>query len=310
MPFYRPPTPEELAEAINRRYSVPRILLLRRKLLTAQAPFLTKPLATAGFQAWVQALTKALPREMPALTIRESLEPSAGRVLTPALQQAVAWRLAGNQQLLIRGDRVYPWVRQPYSEWVPAQVLRVRRSRSNNGRVGQDVYLRLMAGLAAGWIVNRFWTDAVCRLVACKIGFSRWPPSPKSSKPHRRAYNHPSELVSTRLEVLLEPRYCAPRLPGFWEWREASALVSWNRSQLEFRDRLDDAHACPYDQPATLPCYRCPIGSGNCRAACRPLDLTFGPCPRCKKPEVPFDPAVPSLVCMICRESDDLKKKD
>lgn len=298
----QPPTPEgETTPTTARPVSVSQVLKLRDRLRKELRAYEHTTKEGSDFEDFVREVCKILPKRIPFDPVFVSLRHLAGEVLTPAVLRDNFWRLAGNLDRLL-GKPVPPWTRQGFKEWVPVQIESAKRRRGGRGDLGWLFTFRIAAGTSCPLTIQKFWSDKFCRYLAPDLGFSTRRISDRSKVVPQARYQHPTELVTLRLHVLVDPELCG-REPGFDKVRVQSADREWNREQLCFRDRLDAEHACPKDMPRSVACFRCPIGYKACRAAVHREDYTFGFCPDCNRDDVPFDPELSTERCIECMDT-------
>jgi hypothetical protein len=288
---------------------VPQILNLRKTLCKQLVHYVGCSSAGPSFTQFVSEVTSLLPPRVRSEAVTASLECLAGRLITEDVLKMTMWRLAGNLELLARGDCIPPWTHQPYAEWVPAQILSALRHKTHRGKMGHIFTLVILAGLPAGLKVSKFWTDRAVRYIARAMGFARWPPGPRSSKPAINLLQNPTELVNMRLTIMIDPDLCVGEGPAFDRTKVLDRDVRFNKDQLKYRARRDPAHACPFSMPDAVPCFRCPKGTVSCRAATHPVDLEFRLCPTCHFDRAAFDPSVSTAMCLKCAVRDLLTRK-
>jgi len=236
-----------------------------------------------------------LPSTIRKKDLEDSVSYLLGKKLTKERIYALAWRLTGNQPKLRQKLPVRPWTQQRYLEWVPAQIT-AAQLRVSGKKPGYEYTFRILAGAAAGLQAYKFWTNRYIRRFAHDLGFM-WLPRIGTKRLPRRIYKHPTELVTLRLQLLIDPKLCDSD-PGFQEARANDTLNKYNRSQLDCRDRLGK-FKCKIGAKRTFPCYRCVMGYHSCRAAVREHDLVLMDCPSCKE-ESWADPSTSTDVCLNC----------
>lgn len=249
----------------------------RNDVLQALAPYID---TTVGD---VDGMTTAVKQKLPAGTsldaVFESVRYVAGTVLTHEEATALAWRLAGNVDVLKAGHQVSRWVVQRSDEWVPLQVIRLSKGYDQKKRFGSHVSLQVLAGTPAGLVIRTFWTPNLTRFVAYTVGFSK----PHLSYPFADA----RDLVGLRLYGKVEAARSRSR-PEFHEIACPAGLQKWNRDNvLRLRLRVGGMR-CQLN--FTHPCRQCAIGADRCKAATHPLTYTVGTCSRCGRPDQLFDP--------------------
>jgi hypothetical protein len=215
--------------------------------------FLGTELTADWFELFVEKLGDAL--EVRAPTVFDSVRSLAGVVLTRPLAYALAWRLAGNLDVLREDIPVPPWFTQDVEEWLPVQVLSWQPEKSARGKPMNGYRVRVLAGSACPLQTTASWPAGFTKMIARQIGFT--------ARRGKMPFQHPSELVQLRLRVLADPVRSKPGQLGFWEVAGGAGLTNWNKEILKMRARID--FACPENY--THPCYRCAAGWDICPAA-------------------------------------------
>lgn len=233
----------------------------------------------------------------------DSLAPAAGETMTDELADTLAWRLAGNMKRLTLGFPALPWRINATPEWVPAQVMRAVKAKGFNNKAGYTLSFKILAGRPASLTVTKFWSVKFCRYVARTLGFSTRVPGEFSKRLPTYLYHTPVELVTLRMELLIDSEFCRDGEPGFDKIACKGALLDWNRGQMRLRDRILPDCQCPRNHPSTVPCHRCPVGYANCPAGTHRLDYVFKSCPTCKEAQAAFDPELPGESCLRCTEA-------
>lgn len=300
----------EQVKASERIYPVDQIIANWRQWRTRLAKtYLDQTPKGDTFDIFVGDLHELLPKTINYDTVYASLEDMAGTRLTADVLRQVCWRIAGNLQKLSKGIPVPTWTRQPFPEWVPAQIISAKRRRSGKGEVGHVFTFQMLAGLSASTKGTKFWTDKLCRFMAGDFGFSRRRPSDRSTKLPRYQFQHPLEFVTLRMMVLIEPKLCSTTEPGFEKTKVAGANLTWNREQMKYRDRFDTGYQCPHGMTHAVPCYRCPFGTSSCRAAVHPVDYEFDYCEKCGRDRAPYDMTVSKDMCVECYDRRALVRR-
>jgi hypothetical protein len=263
------------------------------------------------FDILVDSFAECLPSTVSRSTLFDALRYLAGVKLTPPLIDEVSWRLAGNlPRLKEKSVPIGPWTRQAYKEWVPAEIREADHRRDERDRPGWMMSFRILAGTSCPMLIQQHWSKKFCAYAAKHIGFTLRTPSPRSAGNDfiHGKFMHPSELVSMRLLLLIDPDLCTTE-PDFKEISITPSLLKWNKTQIKFRDRVDAKHRCPKKYPASSYCYRCPVGSDQCRAATHPRTYTFDYCAGCESSKVPFDTAVSEDKCVFCLEKQAMERR-
>lgn len=250
----------------------------------------------SGFDALVRDAVVPLPPGLDPAVIARSIPELAGVRLTGVALRRAAYRLAGNVPRLREGRPVPPWTRQAFVEPVPAQVVAARPERSRRGRDGWRFSWTIFAGTPCPRTVHKWWTVRTVHYLSSSFGFSRFRGATSNVCPH--PFRDPTELVTLRALLVLDPEYSDETGPGFRDVAFPSAIQRWNREQQRRRARVGPDYACPYDQPRRLPCYRCPVGYRDCRAATHEHTYESRACAACKDDAAPFDPG--AELCVNC----------
>jgi hypothetical protein len=231
--------------------------------------------------------------------VAESVRYLVGARLTAAAVAELAHRLAGNRQRLRERRPVAPWAAQRWPEWVPVQILAVRRARDARDRDdGASLSFKIMAGTPCPIAVPQWWSLQRCRFLSRTFGFSR-PMRRVSGMPPKYPYSVPEQLVNLRVEMLVDPEKSV-REPYLDATRIVPSLAEWNREVLRRRFRVDPGYECPEGYPHDLPCHRCHVGYLRCPAATHRLDYERAPCPQCGRADAWWDPESRSGVCVRC----------
>lgn len=237
------------------RYNLSRIFAVRDRLCNFELDEYAGFTPTGKhFEEMVDKFHQSLPGT-DKRALYDSLRNLAGFELTPSRLRATAWRLVANIDRLKRGVAVPPWSIQLENEWVPAQVLSWRAEQTSKGRHGGLFSMRILAGTPCPLITTAFWTRGFSYAVARRLGYT--------SRRHNHPYSHPSELVSMRLWLHIEPGRSMDGAPGFHIVKCSPGLLSWNKSIIKRRFR--EGWQCPHS--FTHYCFQCPIGYSQCPAA-------------------------------------------
>lgn len=228
--------------------------------------------------------------------LEDTLQQVAGSVLTAPAIEELAHRLAGNVHRLRQNKPAYPWTVQRFREWVPAQIMSVRRvTRRRSNENGAVLTFKVMAGTSCPLLIEKWRSLRWLFHSARTLGFTR---RAVRGQPTAHPYAVPEQYTTLRLALLIEPTLSS-RGPDFFYTQVTSGLRDWNRRQLRRRARLD-GFTCREDYPATLPCHRCWRGYTSCPAGTHRADYTFAFCAGCQQADAPFDPDLKSAVCVVC----------
>ena len=236
-----------------------------------------------------------LPSGISEYQVTESLRNLAGVKLTRKLIADTCWRLCGNIERLRQHQNVPPWSKQKYSEWVPAQITRVRLQRGGKGQsqLGSELTFRILAGTSCPLMVIQWWSPKRLAYVATKkdengngFGFARQ----RYGKPCAHPYDHASQFTTLRCWLFVESEHCTPEGPGFREIGHSSGTTNWNMEQQRHRARQTAKYVCPSGFGSEVRCHLCPIGLDRCRAAVHSKTYAMKKCMECGR-EGWHDPA-------------------
>lgn len=260
-----------------------------------------------AFDIFVGDVRETLPSTVRPQALYDSLTYLAGEPLTKQIIGRLAYRLAGNLPRLVRGLPVIPWTFQQYVEWCPAQIVAMRLHKSATGKLGYILSFRLLAGTAAGLIVQRFWSKKFCYVVAPSLGFSKKRRRADQIGYLPRTMHHVKELVTLQALVRLDPTLCKGE-PLFEKISVPANLLKWNKEQMKHRDRMDKGYDCPKGYTLSqVMCHQCPVGFTTCRAACHRTQYVFQLCTECGR-RAAFDKELTAEMCLDCFEMAVLEK--
>lgn len=248
----------------------------------------------SAFYEFMSAVKRKLPPGTPDDLIEQSLYYLLGRTLTDDELFSLAWRLAGNLRSFRQLRPVVPWTYQHEFEWVPVQVLRgdpylTRRSR----KAGTIFQFQILAGSPCPLTTSQFWSRAMCRMIARRIGFTpTWRKYP---------FRNPLQLVNLQLYVQLDPERSKEDEPRFFHVHEEqpSSVINWNRQVMRMRRREAGFFDCPENHPASLACHQCHVGLDQCAAAVHDQTFEWSHCRNCRRLAW-HDPDHPRI-CVSCR---------
>lgn len=288
-------------------YDLTRVMLLRRQMRESlMTDYVDKSLESGAFESFVDDVASCLLKKTPRECVFKSLAHLAGEKLTKEVLDDTCWRLAGNLQRL-KTRAVVPWHKQRHKEWVPVQFVNAAKKRGGRKKTGWMFTFQVLAGTPCPLTIQQFWTDRFCGRMSHSLGF-QWMPSHKSGQQPRGVYQHPTEYVTLRMAVHIEPELCTGAGPDFKKIELPDSLHRWNREQLKYRDRLEEGYECPNKYPDSLPCYRCPIGYVECRAGTHRSTFTYRYCPDCKGDDAAFDPDSSDVKCLSCFEREVMRR--
>jgi hypothetical protein len=236
----------------------------------------------------VGRVVQLLPDDVSHDTVFESLRYLSGQQLTDNTSLVAAWRIAGNVQRLRSDVPAPPWATQAEREWTPVEFIAGKPYRNQYNKLGTLFSFRVMAGSPCPMKIQAFWSDALCRAMARRIGFS----APWYSYPYR----HPMEFVRLRCVVLIEPRLSRVE-PQFRDLLETqpSSIVTHNRKILKVRKHIQ---RCPHGW--THSCHKCVVGYQQCVGGVHRLDYVKRACLVCGQEDY-FDDDLATDRCINCQ---------
>ncbi len=268
--------------------SIARIVTLRDKLHRYMViNYSGKTKTSNEFLEFVQDIANQLPKDIKIMTIFESLRWLLGMELTSDKLFQAAWLLAGNLELLKKGQSIPPWQYQTFEEWVPVQITNTEIHRRHSSKeLGYLITFKIMGGTSCSYDVVKYWSFKYCRFVSRQLGFTY------SDKKYPFANGH--ELVSMRMFVLITPKE-SDNKPGFEKIKHPSGCLNWNKMVLKARIKIDPP--CPMG--FNHACWRCPVGYVDCLAGTHRLTFTKRFCVECKQNSY-FDPDKDYHMCVAC----------
>jgi hypothetical protein len=254
------------------------------------------------FGELIDTLHYFLPAGIQAERIEESVQYLVGQTPTEQQIKELTHRLVSNACHLQANRPVLPWTFQHKPEWVPVQVVSVKRQRNNSKKYGGLFTLRILAGSSCPLVMRKWWSLRYCSYISSYFGFSRRPGRAVTAKPARYPFLVMEQFVNLRFYVLVEPKLCTASGPMFgMNLAVTGALLTWNKKLIKSRFRIDPGYTCPKDYANTFPCYKCPSGyNTTCPLATHARDYELKPCAVCKNDKAPFDPDVSLDTCVNC----------
>lgn len=243
----------------------------------------------------VRVLGKSVPDSVALETARAHL---SGRTPDESSLRELAWRLAGNAEVLRSGTPLYPFRGFSAPTWVPCQIASAWKDVNRAGEPTANYEMIALAGAyCPGAIKKRFSMRAAALVGRKHLGFSRT----RGSRPFRDY----RQLVGLRCWVLVDRKNRRDGRPDFKLLQASSAMTQHNREVLKLR--LRDGMKCP--RGFLHPCHACPVGyrgEDRCPAATHPVAWVVAACPVCDETTW-CDPTRPGP-CVRCRE--DTRKLD
>jgi hypothetical protein len=286
-------------------YSLQTILRLRDSLIYVLDLALGgKVLTGANFDKFIDLLDENLPPSADRACVLESVRHLTGETLTDEAILEVSHRLAGNVKRMRHRFTAPPWTIQRCQEWVPLQILGVKRGRNFRDKLGYLLIFKVMAGTPCPFLIRRWWSQRFCYYMAGQFGFARF--GSNRRRDSKFMYYHPAQFVTLRLDGLIDPEWCKPREPMFHRVDVGKNLKAWNHEQLCYRFRISAEYPCPKN--FTHACHQCPIGYLACRAGTHRLDYKLQRCQICGDDEAWFDLDVNTDICIDCHERRIIEK--
>lgn len=156
----------------NKVFSLGRVLDRRDKIYSrALAPYYDAHLVGETLRDICGDILKELPQTVSRDALFESLRVLAGSRMTPRAAKVLAWRLAGNVDLLVSGEPVLPWTRQLRDEVVPVRVETIRADKRKD-TPGFTLACRALAGTPCATLFPQFVSARSCRAISRTLGFS------------------------------------------------------------------------------------------------------------------------------------------
>jgi hypothetical protein len=271
--------------------------------------FVNKVCEGEQFEIFVDEVVSLLPKSVRKHLVFDSLRHLAGEKLTRKVLDDNCWRLAGNLDTLKRDKPAGVWSYQADPEWVPAQIMSTCRRRGGRGnrQLGWYFAFQILAGRSCSLRIQQFWSQKFCSYIAADLGFRMFPPSERSGRPAERLYRNPTEFVTLRLALLIEPEL-SREVPGFKKTDITGQLKDWNIDQLKCRDRVQPGYTCPRGYSPAIKCFQCAAGYSSCRAGTHRADYTLEYCPECSTDNAPFDADISDSMCVNCYDARAIQR--
>lgn len=273
------------------RWRLPRIDRLTKDLSRALSPFVGAVVDYACLEYLVAGCSATLGSDAWRPVLFESLRYLTGLPqLTSAEVGTVARRLAGNAGYGRAPDRaILPWRGFAQDEWLALQVMRCWPVLDYRHERAYLYRMYVLAGTAAGMLVEKTLSPAAARVVARRCGFSR----PRGKYPYR----HGADLVGLRVAGLADAAKSHERVV-IGEFFGPSRLVTWNREHVLRRRLRVGGERCP--ERFLHRCSQCAIGYDRCAAGTHAMTYEIGNCSECGEADAVFDPEDRSGVCVGC----------
>ena len=280
------------------KVAVKPVLALRNKLEQVLRPHIGRRLAQDQIELFVNSLRFAFDPPVTRGAVPTSVQHMFAKKITRDSLRQLCWRLAANVHILKAGQPVYPWVRQDVEEWAAVQL---RNCEAYRHPKFQDIRYRFqfttLTGTAAGLQSTHSWTSKQCSYLASKIGFTRLS--------GRLPYQAPAQFVGFRLLALFNAESCSRGYLDFKEVYCPYALLSWNKTLIKARYKLDPP--CPRDY--THPCHECVVGYSECPAAVHPATYTLQICDKCGEMQLHDPDNKKTIACIKCYSHELLRRR-
>jgi hypothetical protein len=264
-------------------FSLGRVISRRDQIFThALQPHIGSQIVANAIQDVADAVMHYLPATASRDALFESIRLIAGTPLTRTLAKELAWRLAGNVDLLIEGQPVRPWVRQLKDEAVPVRVERMRLAHKRD-KQGWTLFCRALAGTPCPTMFPQFFSKRSCYVISRAIGFTG-----------NYVFSTPLHFVGLVFVANIEAEK-SHETPYFQTISNTSGLLAQNRSKIEVRCRVKP---CP--RGFTHACDKCWLGYNECPAAVHPQTLVQRDCTGCESAAF-FEPDDVGPLCINCR---------
>jgi hypothetical protein len=199
------------------------------------------------------------------------------------------WRLAGNIDLLSKGEPVIPWTRQIHDEKLPVQVTHVDPGY-RHGTPGHFFRLRALAGSFCPGVFEQFFSRGSAKAISRVVGFSRAMP-----------YSNPAYFVGLRFIGCVEANK-SKEMPYFGPIDCSPAMKSYNKKIIAIRTRRKP---CPRNYEHA--CEQCPVGADKCKAGIFLRGLIMRYCSTCNKMRQ-FDISRSEEMCYPCWAEARIKR--
>lgn len=273
------------------------------KLKQVFTPYSGSSLNKEQLKELLKKTLEVLPQDLSTVKIQDSMAHLFGRPLTEQVLSETAWRLAGNIDMLRRGETVTQDVATRKKGWCSVQVtycrpyLRNAKSRENRQR-GCILTCFILSGHASGISIDKFMSLKHLRYMAVDLGFT----PPFKNMP----FKDEREMFGMRFGALCSPELARDNKPSFKEVCVSSSMQKWNKDIIKRRNR--EKFNCPLNAPIDkLPCFRCWKGTESCLAAVHVKDFVGDFCEYCGKESL-FDPmslGYASDKCVNCQRHED-----
>lgn len=232
------------------------------------------------------SLCAVMPPTVSRNAVFQTIRLLAGTQLTAKAAAKLAWRLAGNIDVLSAGEPVVPWTKQIQDEIVPVCIEKVVPLKRKD-KHGYVFHCRALSGTPCAEVFTQFFSANSCRAISRVVGFST-----NSWGPHQYA-GIGLHFVNLMFFAHIEAEKSRDK-PVFHRVSVTSSMLKANKSLLEVRCRV---HPCP--QNFQHSCVNCFMGYNECAYATHPKTYVEQHCRTCNAVSF-FDPDNPATMCINC----------
>jgi hypothetical protein len=269
-------------------FSYTRIRQCRDKLVErALRPYIDASMAGETLRDVCRDVLAELPAAVSQPAVFDSIRALAGTRMTKQSAYSLAWRLAGNLELLKNGLPVLPWTRQIEDELVPVCVEGVRPYKRKT-TFGYLLECRAVGGTPTAMLIPQFFSQNSCKAISQTLGFS----APWGAYPYTTALHFLNLLFFAHVEAERSREH-----PAFSKVSVSSSMLRDNRGLIEVRTR---ARPCPDGYEHS--CVHCWLGADQCMFATHQRTYVTRYCDACRA-DAFFDPKDSGVLCVRCRHA-------
>lgn len=271
----------------TKAFSYQRVINLRDKIYnSAFRSYIDRTVSREVIYNLHDVLLTCLPQSVSRGAVFETIRVLSGKQFTQKAAATLAWRIAGNVNLLIADTPVLPWTRQVENERVPIRLEHVDKTKRRNIS-GFTFHCRALAGTPCTMLFPEFVSDRSCAAISRTLGFSApWGPYP---------FTTPAHFVNLMFFAHVDAER-SRRTPAFTQVTASSSMVAANRRLIAVRCR---ATPCPLAFEHA--CEHCYFGYDQCDFATHAQTYVTQYCATCNMDSF-FDPATQSSTCLRCQQ--------
>jgi hypothetical protein len=279
----------------TKSFSYQRVIKLRDKIYdSAFSTYVGRVVSREVIYGLHRDLLSCLPQSVPQGAVFETIRVLSGKTFTQKTAATLAWRIAGNIDLLLADTPVLPWTRQFANERVPVCVEHIVPAQRRNIS-GFTFHCRALAGTPCTMLFPEFVSDRSCAAISRTLGFSApWGPYP---------YSTPLHFVNLLFFAHIDAER-SRRTPAFTQVTASSSMVAANRRLIAVRCR-----AAPCPLAFEHACERCYFGYDQCDFATHARTYVAQYCPACEADGF-FNPGEPAVVCVRCQQLPQEEKHE